>query len=136
MRYGLILLALVIVPIFPLHEASAYVGQYCWEQLPDGLNNNLCGLTSGNITQTFQAFNQPIEEIQSGFSLVILWGGIIGIIWFKTERIDLVGITGIMVSATETGLSPTAVGIGFTLLFISLGILLFQVVRQRITIYT
>lgn len=96
----------------------------------------MCGLTSGNVTKTMQGLMVPLESQIPGFSMVILWGGYIGIIWFKTERIDMVGIIGILVSATATGISPTAVGIGSTLLFVSMGILLFQVIRQRITIFT
>jgi hypothetical protein len=119
---------------------SAFATTACYEIMPDGGENDLCGLASGNLTKTFQAFNQPIESVYPGFALVILWGGILGIIWFKTERLDILGIVGLMVSGTatigSTTLSPQAVGIGMTLLLISLGILLFQVVRQRVSIFT
>jgi hypothetical protein len=126
-----------LLPLIFIPSAFGYTSKYCFEDLPDGTTaHTLCGLTSGNLTQTFLAPNQPLESILPGFSLVIFWGGVIAIIWFKTERIDLVGIVGILVSATATGLSAAAIGIGNYLLLISLGILLFQVIRQRVTLFT
>lgn len=135
MRIELVLLGLILFPILNIPYASA---TYCFETLPDGngTGNDLCGLASGNITKVFLAANQPIESVQPGFALVILWGGILGIIWLKTERIDILGVVGIMVSGTITGLSPNATAIGFGLLLVSGGILLFQVLRQRVTVFT
>lgn len=81
---------------------------------------------------------QPLESQIPGFSLVIIWGGLIGIIWFKTENIMLMSIVGIIVAATitiggSTGISQQAVQIGYMLVGVSFGILIFQLVRQRIT---
>lgn len=128
---------LAVIPFLLFGNAYGAVGDLCFENLPDGgATNDLCGLASGNITKVFLAPNQPLEEQIPGFALVILWGGIIGIVWFKTERIDVVGIVGLGVAATITGLSPTALGIGLFLLLVSLGILLFQVIRQRPTLFS
>lgn len=115
---------------------AAPLGQNCFEQMPSGLPTDYCGLSSGNITQTFQAVNQPIESFLPGFALVILWGIELGVIWFKTERIDLVGMVGLTVAVTATGLSSIAVGVGLFMLITSLGILAFQVFRQRVTLFT
>lgn len=124
----------MLLPVLQMPYAHA---DYCFEILPDANGTNtLCGLASGNITKVFLSANQPLEQVQPGFSLVILWGGILGVIWIKTERIDILGVIGIMVAGTITGLSPSAIGIGFGLLLVSGGILLFQVIRQRITIFT
>lgn len=83
------------------------------------------------------AARQPLESQIPGFSLVILWGGLIGIIWFKTENIMLMSIVGIIVASTitigSTGISQTAVQIGYMLVGVSFGILMFQMIRQRIT---
>ena|SRR5690348_11199329 len=139
MKKLLPVLLLFITPILNIPLAHA---DFCWETLPDGGANDLCGLASGNITKVFSGVNQPIETVQPGFSLVLLWGGILGIIWFKTERIDILGITGVMVAGSMVSggaagfLSSQATGIGFLLMFVSMGILLFQVIRQRITIFT
>ena len=80
----------------------------------------------------------PLETQLPGFSLVIIWGGLIGIIWFKTENIMLMSIVGIITAATITvggsfGISQTAVQVGWTLVGISFGILIFQLLRQRVT---
>lgn len=134
MRIWVYLLGLLVLPFVTMPYAHA---DYCFEVLPDSNGtNDLCGLASGNLTKVFLSSNQPLEQLQPGFSLVILWGGILGIIWLKTERIDILGVVGIMVAGTITGLSPNAIGIGFGLLLVSGGILLFQVIRQRVTIFT
>ena len=131
------MLKLVMLAILPLLFVIPQAwGWQCYEVLPDGGTNDLCGLASGNVTKVFQSVNAPLESQIAGFSLVILWGGLIGIVWFKTERLDLVGIVGLAVAGTATGLSPTAVGIGFFLLLVSLGVLLFQVIRHRPTIFS
>jgi hypothetical protein len=111
---------------------------YCFETLPDGTSNNdLCGLASGNFTKTFSSLMAPQDAILSGFGLIIFWGGIIGIIWFKTERIDIVGIIGLVIAGTMTAtFSAHAIGIGLTLLFVDLGILAWQLIRQRVTIFS
>lgn len=131
MVYGLLLIVFLFLP-----SAWAPLGQNCYEQMPNGSVNDYCGLGSGNVTKVFFAVNQPIESFLPGFSLIILWGIELGIIWFKTERIDIVGIVGLTVAVTATGLSAVAVGVGLFLLFTSLGVLAFQVFRQRVTLFT
>lgn len=131
MVYGLILIAFLFLP-----QAYAPLGQNCFEQMPNGTANDYCGIASGNVTKVFFGVNQPIESFLPGFSLVILWGIELGIIWFKTERIDIVGIVGLTVAVTATGLSAVAVGVGLFLLLTSLGVLAFQVFRQRVTLFT
>lgn len=125
--------ALALFIAFP---AYAPLGENCFEIMPSGLDTDLCGFGSGNATKVFTAVNAPLEAFLPGFSLIILWAGELGIIWFKTERIDLVGIVGICIAVTATGLSPVAVGVGLGLLLTSLGILAFQVFRQRVTIFS
>jgi len=127
----LILLAILVLP-----NIHAVPMLYCFEYLPNEDPSAGCGLYSGNITKIFQAPNQPLESIASGFSLVILWGLFLGVIWFKTERIDILGVVGLVVAATATGMSQQAIGIGVFLLFVSLGLLAFQVFRQRVVLFT
>lgn len=107
-----------------------------FEYLPGENVTAGCGLYSGNLTQVFQAPNQPLEAIVPGFSLVILWGLFLGVVWFKTERIDILGAVGLAVAGTSTGMSTQAIGIGVFLLFVSMGLLAFQVFRQRVVLFT
>ena len=112
-------------------------GDLCFENF----NSNLCGLTSGNFTQVMSAVRQPLELVLPGFSLVILWGGLMGIIWFKTENIMMMSIVGIAVASTITiggsaGINPTAVQIGWLLVAVSFGVLIFQMLRQRLTLFS
>ena len=68
--------------------------------------------------------------------MVIFWGGLLAIIWFKTENIMILGIVGIFVNATIVGISETAQGLGLLLLGVANGILLFQLVRQRVSLFS
>jgi hypothetical protein len=120
-----------LIPLFFTPAiAFAAPGELCFEQLDD-----MCGILSGDPAQMFGSVRQPLESQIEGFSLVILWGGLLGIIWFKSENIMLLAIVGIFVSATIVGLSETAKGIGMLLLGISIGILIFQLIRQRVNLY-
>ena len=123
--------AWLLIPLFFIPSlALAAPGQLCFEQI-----DNLCGLLTGNPQDMMGAVRQPLESQVPGFSLVILWGGLLGIIWFKTENIMLLGIVGVFVAATIVGLSDTAKGIGMLLLGVSIGILIFQLIRQRVNLY-
>lgn len=105
--------------------------QYCFEDV-----TSLCGVASGDPAQVFSGILLPLESQLVGFSMVIFWGGIMAIIWFKTENIMLLGIIGIFVNATIIGLSSEAQGIGLLLLGVANGLLLFQMLRQRISIFS
>lgn len=96
----------------------------------------MCGLLSGDPRQVFGSILVPLDSQAPGLALAILWGGLLTIIWFKTENVMLLGIVGIVVSATITGLSAQAQGIGMLLLAISIGILLFQLIRQRVSVFS
>ena len=96
----------------------------------------MCGLASGDPVQIFSGILQPLEEQLPGFSMVIFWGGIMAIIWFKTENIMLLGVIGIVVNATITAFSETAQGIGLMLLVAANGFLLFQLLRQRVQLFS
>jgi len=134
MNYWLILLGVMISTPFiiePVFAQTTTARQaFCYEDFDD-----MCGLLSTNPADVFGAILQPLEVQVPGFSLVILWGGILAILWFKTENIMLLGIAGILVSSTITGLSSNAQGIGMLLLAVSIGLLLFQMIRQRVTTF-
>lgn len=128
-KVGIVLIILATMPIIPAFAQERPT--LCFEDVTD-----MCGLLSGDPTQTFAAMMSPLESQLEGFGLVVLWGGILGIIWFKTENIMLMGIVGIAIGATITGLSSEALGIGMLMLGVSFGILLFQLIRQRPAIFS
>lgn len=126
------LLPLLLSLTIPISIADAARDpQFCFENSTD-----LCGLASGNPQLMFEGIMDPLEEQLPGFSMVIFWGGIMAIIWFKTENIMLLGIIGIFVNATIVVISDMAQGIGLLLLGVANGILLFQLLRQRIAIFS
>jgi hypothetical protein len=123
----IIILSLVTIPL-----AYAAPGELCFEKVENGL----CGMLSGDPIQIFGGVLTPLEEQLTGFSMVIFWGGLLAIIWFKTENIMILGIVGIFVNATIVGISETAQGLGLLLLGVANGILLFQLVRQRVALFS
>ena len=124
----LLVLSLLSFSILPAYAAP---GDLCFEDATD-----MCGLMSGDIATVFQATLQPLEEQLAGFSMVIFWGGILAIVWFKTENIMLLGIVGVFVNATIVGISADAQGLGLLLLGVANGILIFQMIRQRVSIFS
>ena len=102
----------------------------CYEDASD-----MCGLLSGDPADFFAATLAPLDSQVEGYGLMIIWGGILAMLWFKTENIMLMGIVGIIVAATITGMSEDAKGIGMLLLAVSIGILLFQMIRQRVSLF-
>jgi hypothetical protein len=125
----LVYLSFIFLVSFP--AAFAAPGDLCFED-PD----DLCGLTSGDPELVFTSVLQPLETQVPGFAMVIFWGGMLAIVWFKTENIMILAIVGIFVNATISGLSETAQGIGLLLLGVANGILLFQLVRQRVSLFS
>ena len=86
----------------------------------------------------------PFDSIFGGLSIVIFWSVLIGILWLRTENPQLVGMIGIaMVSAymyyldqnpdvMPTSEFETARVIGATLIVVSLGIAVYQMIIYRI----
>lgn len=103
----------------------------CYEDASD-----MCGLLSGDPGDFFAATLAPLDTQVAGYGLMILWGGILAMLWFKTENIMLIGVVGVIVAATITGFSEDAKGIGMALLAVSIGILMFQMIRQRISLFS
>ena len=133
-----LLIPLLFVCLIPVSDAFAYTKQFCFEDV-----NDLCGIASGDVTQIFGGIMEPLESQVPGFAMIIFWGGIFAILWFKTENIMLLGLVGIFVNATivvgvpgTIGISPTAQGIGLLLLGVANGLLIFQLLRQRIVLFS
>ncbi len=122
-----------LIALLFLIPISAYgaPGDLCFEDPTD-----MCGLTSGDPAVVFSGLLDPLESQVPGFALVIFWGGLMSIVWFKTENIMLLAIIGIFVNATIVGISETSQGIGLLLLGVANGVLLFQLIRQRVSIFS
>ena len=131
MRYHYAIFSLLLLIPFVPDAFAQERPEFCFEDSSD-----MCGLISNNAADIFGAVLTPLDSQVPGFALVILWGGIMGIIWFKTENIMLLGIVGVIVSATITGFDQDALGIGMLLLGVSIGILTFQLIRQRVSVFS
>lgn len=127
----LILIAFLAIPSIPLVHGGSFGTGLCFEDVDD-----LCGLSSGDPETVFSAILTPLESQIAGLGFVIFWGGILAVIWFKTENIMIVSFVGIIVNATIIGFSEEARGFGLLLLGVSNGLLIFQLVRQRISIFS
>ena len=136
MSIGAALLPMIaLLMIIP--SAYAAPGDLCYEQADD-----MCGLASGNPAEMFGAILTPLNiQTQNpaidNVGMIVLWGGIMGVIWFKTENIMLLGIVGLVIASTFTIAFPEeAIGVGYLLLAVSIGILLFQLIRQKVSIFS
>lgn len=128
------ILACLIISI-PDANAQGF-GDLCFEDVDD-----LCGIGSGDPEQVFAGILIPLETqigfgAATGFAFVIFWAGIFAIIWFKTENIMILGLIGVFVNATIVGFNEQAAGIGILLLGVANGILLFQMLRQRVSLFS
>lgn len=83
----------------------------------------------------------PFESMMGGLSIIIFWSLIIGVMWLRTQNPPLVGIIGIlMVSTYLTNLGSitppeefeTARMVGASLLMLSVGISIYQIIVTRI----
>ena len=133
-----------VIPIFMIillmpnanHAAAQGFGELCFEDVDD-----YCGIGSGDAEQVFSGILQPLESQigfgnATGFAFVIFWAGIMAIIWFKTENIMLLGLVGVFVNATIIGFNEQAQGIGILLLGVANGLLIFQMLRQRVSLFS
>lgn len=124
-----LLIILLAVPF--LVPAFAAPGDLCFEQA----STIMTDCFDGDIFNVINRGLIPLEAVVPGYSLVIVWGGILGILWFKTQNVMLIGIVGVIVSSTFTvTFLPAALGVGLLLFGVSLGIMLFQLLRQRINL--
>ena len=115
-------------------ECIEKIGRVCF-----CFETGTCEFTSDPLTTMLI----PFDSIFGGLSIVIFWSVLIGILWLRTENPQLVGIVGIaMVSAymayiESSGLATTqefetARIIGATLIVVSFGISVYQLLINRI----
>ena len=66
------------------------------------------------------------------FFTVAVWGFFVGVIWLRTHSTQLVGIVGIVLNSMLIGFYEPARSIGWLLLAVSIGVVLYQLVTHRI----
>ncbi len=128
------IIALMSISVMPF--VSAERGDQCFEQM-DG---SFCGLLSawedpvtGDVVDTpFGAMLEAYDPIFGDLTIAILWGILIAVLWMKVQNTALVGIVGLVVAGSVVGLDPDAYRVGILLVVVSMGIILFQLVQQRI----
>ena len=100
---------------------------YCFERIQaDGMI--LCGLLDKPFESMLEAYNPIFQDL----TIAVLWGIIMAVLWMKVQNTALVGIVGLVIAGSVIGLSPESFRVGLLLVAVSMGIILFQLVQQRI----
>ena len=118
--------AMIMASLIP--HSWAAPGDLCFEKI-----DTIMDCYDGNVFNVVNRGLLPLEAVIPNYSLVVVWGGILGILWFKTENVMLIGVVGVIVASTFTvTFYSQALGVGLLMFGVSLGIMLFQLLRQRI----
>ena len=80
----------------------------------------------------FESILEAYDPIFGDLTIAILWGILIAVLWMKVQNTALVGIVGLVIAGSVVGLSPESFRVGLLLVAVSMGIILFQLVQQRI----
>lgn len=115
----LLILQLGLIPI-----VIADPGDRCFEQM----NGQMCGL----LDSPFDAMLEAYDPVFGDLTIAILWGILISVLWMKVQNTALVGIVGLIIAGAITGLSPEAYRIGIMLAVVAMGMMMFQLIQQRI----
>lgn len=100
---------------------------FCFERITaDG--QILCGL----LDKPFESMLEAYDPIFGDLTIAVLWGILIAVLWMKVQNTALVGIVGLVIAGSVIGLSPESFRVGLLLVAVSMGIILFQLVQQRI----
>ena len=100
---------------------------FCFERITaDG--QILCGM----LDAPFESMLEAYDTIFGDLTIAILWGILIAVLWMKVQNTALVGIVGLVIAGSVVGLSPESFRVGLLLVAVSMGIILFQLVQQRI----
>lgn len=65
------------------------------------------------------------------FFLIVIWGLIIGVIWLRTSSTMMTGVIGIGIATLFT-FSEKTLFVGITLLILAIGIVIYQLYKQRL----
>ena len=100
---------------------------FCFEGITaDG--QILCGM----LDAPFESMLEAYDPIFGDLTIAVLWGILIAVLWMKVQNTALVGIVGLVIAGSVVGLSPESFRVGLLLVAVSMGIILFQLVQQRI----
>jgi len=100
---------------------------FCFERMEaDGMI--LCGLLESPFESMLEAYNPIFQDL----TIAVLWGIIMAVLWMKVQNTALVGIVGLVIAGSVIGLSEESFRVGLLLVAVSMGIILFQLVQQRI----
>lgn len=91
----------------------------------------------------FEAMMKPFDAVFQGFTLVIVWGIIIGILWLRVANPMMVAVVGVALAALFTRPDPTnpsvllgfpesAQAIGWGLMILAVGVAVYQIVVVRV----
>ena len=86
-----------------------------------------CAFSFGQEVQTGESCSTGSGQI----FLVVIWGLIIGIIWLRTSSTMMTGVIGIGIATIFT-FSEKTIFIGITLLILAIGIVIYQLYKQRL----
>lgn len=75
---------------------------------------------------------EPFNAIFGVWFFPIVWGLFLAIIWLRTQNTMLVGIVGLLVSTMISSFYEPAREIGVILFLVAMGMILFQVIRQKV----
>lgn len=131
MRYLLHLVFVLTSSLFLSFGGAAFAGTPPITTCYNNPDPTVCGLS----TNPFSAVMGIFDVIVPGFGTLLLWGPIVFAFWIKTQKAEIAGIVGIIISATVTGLNPQAINMGIVLMAISAGISIvgiFQRVKQTV----
>ena len=90
---------------------------------------------TGTCDFTQDAFNvmlMPLQWNLGDFTPAVLWGIIIGIIWLRTHSVQLVGVVGIALNSLLVTFYAPAREVGLLLLGLSVGIVVYQLITNRL----
>lgn len=105
-----------------------------------GPNNMTCyeSGTCAFFEQPFDTMILPYTEVFGSFTYLIMWSVIIGILWLRLGNTMAVGVIGLTLAVlfqdpfdAGIGFSDDAQTIGYLLLFLAIGIVVFQLITVR-----
>jgi len=85
------------------------------------------------LTPISHAFTTSINGVTLDFSILAIWGLILGILYMRTHNPMLVGVVGVfLVVILQSQLPSEGVVIGYILVGVSIGIALYNLVIKKI----
>lgn len=143
-----ILLLIVIFSVFMLSPIMTFVVPIAFGQIP--VLNITAGVDAPPDPKCFElgtcdVFASPLDAMlepffaafsfggddTGQFFLIVIWGLIIGVIWLRTSSTMMTGVIGIGIATLFT-FSEKTLFVGITLLILAIGIVIYQLYKQRL----